>query len=148
MFSFQAFSQVWSKTHFKADELTNRPEINAYTFINDEIGAFTFWDNVDDQFNVYTKNGIFNYNVKKQTPVVIGLYDKEDKLAEKVEMMMQRTSTASNITSADKKKAKKVIAHIKTDGYIRIIAPIYNGLQFDLKLIPLKKDEVINRENE
>lgn len=156
MVNVASFGQSWNSTFFKADELTETEAYIAYSFDDPNVGQFVYWSNKKEQFRIITHNDIFNYEsgYSKYSgrycgfTILVGLYDKNDKLIEKFKMWLDCPSSNGKPTFGEtrdmgkmsnpigqSKKCKKIFNHLKTTGYIRILCNLYGGRKFDLKVI-------------
>lgn len=137
----------WFVSKTEADELKGTPAITNYYF-NSESGAFCYFIETG-MFSVGTKNGIFNTEYassvgERGTSIIIGLYNIDHSIKEKITMWLDSSSGSYNILHTrnagtmnnpvgQKKKIKKIYEHLTTtDGYIRIIAPIYGKADLDM----------------
>lgn len=140
----------WSSFTLDADELKGTPSVTTHTYTTSD-GIFTYANN--NQFMISTSNGIFNYENAgsyRGYNVTVGLYDSQHNLTEKITMWLDsptdrpqdlRTRNAGTMNNpvGQKKKVKKIIEHLETtDGYVRILAPLYGKEDFDL-MIPAQK---------
>jgi hypothetical protein len=131
----------WEKTKFPGDELKGEKETCLNIYTNDE-GSFVFSDEKDDGFMVTTQRGFFDYDIDNYAKgTIIGLYDQNGVLLEKMDLPTQRTffttSSSNHKTMGCIKKAaaKKIISFIKEQkGYVRIIAERYSRTDFDIKV--------------
>lgn len=144
----------WEKRHIEADELKGITEsYDAYIFQDENVGSFVFWSG-KPLFKIINANGIFNYELTsgyRGMMITVGLYDASDKLIEKFTMWLDgkdgepkalftRDTNFMSTPVGQKKKVKKILAHLKTDGYVRILGETYGDApDFDLKITHLDK---------
>lgn len=152
-FCFAAKAQQWEVTKHEADDLKGTTAYTSYMFSEPGVGSFVFWSNLDGQFRIVSDNGIFNYKVTstkyatyRGESIIVGLYDKDDKLIERIEMWLDCESdkpTFLETRNAGKmfnpigqaKKVKKIMAHLNSGtGYLRFVAARYGKTDFDLKV--------------
>lgn len=154
MVSIISFGQVWTSTNYEADELTNTEAYTAYTY-SSEVGHFIYWSNKPDQFRIISNSAIFNYNSGYSKyaghycgfNIMVGLYDKNDNLIDKFTMWLDCPSSDGKPTFGETrnmgkmfnpvgqaKKCKKIFSHLKTTGYVRIVADLYGTGKFDMKI--------------
>lgn len=155
MINIVCFGQSWGSTLFNADELTDTQEYTSYVFDDPNVGSFIYWSNKKDQFRIITHNKIFNYDSGYSKyggnycgfEIIVGLYDESDKLIEKFKMWLDCPLSDGKPTFGEtrdrgkmfnpvgqSKKCQKIFKHLKTSGYIRILAELYGGGKFDLKI--------------
>lgn len=155
MVSIASFGQNWSTKSHEADELTEQDSYTSYVYEDPNVGSFIYWSNQKDQFRIISKNGIFNYeSVYNQGgshycgfDIIVGLYDENNKLVEKFSMWLDCPSSDGKPTFGEtrnrgklfnpigqSKKVKKILTHLQTTGYVRILADLYGNSKFDLKV--------------
>lgn len=138
-------AQKWDINVHPKDELTNTPEKTVYT-LDTDIFVFTF----DDTFTFRVKNRSFEeslprgFNNRLTTMFIFGLYDDNDKLIEKIDILCQiyesgDTAYPNRYTKMggnNSKRVKKVLDYVKNNnGYVRVIAPLNNGDTLSVKII-------------
>lgn len=137
----------WKVEQSPADELKGTKASTHYLY------------NADDCVFVYTepsamimlsaKNHIFDAErngAYTGASITVGLYTSDDTLIEKIIMWLDnpsgeyrflRTRNAGTMANpvGQKKKIKKIMEHLTTtDGYIRLLAPIFNAPDIDVKI--------------
>lgn len=148
-FTFTSSAQSgWSITYKKADELLGEKAVTSFMY-KSLAGSFVFWDNTEERFRLNTYKGIFNYHGQyMRFLATVGIYDSDNNLVKSMKVIMscpsdQPSSAFSYSDRKDKKLAKDIISFLKTpsDGYIRIVAPIYgSNPDLDIKIPCLAKD--------
>jgi len=134
LFAVFANAQGWTSDFHEADELKGQKAYTCYSFTN-ETGMFVFFSDPDDLFKIATFDGFFDYGRYHTTHVIIGLYDEDDKLIDKIDYWIYVQKDNSSIAFDNGKKPKKVINYLKQNkGYIRIIADRYGKSSFDFKV--------------
>lgn len=132
----------WSVSVIKGDELKGTEDCyaNVYDFSN---GYFVCWSN-DTSIKIGTNVGIFDYDTEygsyssfQYTNVIIGFY-VDGTLTEKVMAKFYvpdgKSNTAYTSDIKNKGLGVKIINHIKTKGDVRIIAPRYGRVDFDITI--------------
>lgn len=145
---FTCYAQEWVMTEHEADELKGTEEYTSYSYTVKDVGTFVTWKE-QEQYGIMSENEIFNFERVKQDTglnVIVGLYDKYDKLKDKIQMWLDcdsdkpkflhtRDHGYMNNPVGQKKKVKKIISHLTSgEGYVRIVASLYGTNDFDLKI--------------
>ncbi len=165
--SLSSFAQ-WKKTFIPGDELKGTQECTAYFYTNESVGTFVYWSCDTTTFSIQSNKHIFNYHGRtKSVKIKIGIYNNTNKLIEMFELESAVKCRASdgkgnvidittpvNLGDIDtdfdgliknekgytKRAISTVLNHIKNDtGYVRFLAPLYGGVDFDLK-VPCKNN--------
>lgn len=133
----------WEVDYEPADELKGTKADSVYFYLCDSVGSFTYRYNSHDTFVLYSTKGSFKcryngWSLPKnaiQTNATIGLYDDNGELKDKFEYALN-VGNDFNIAFSRlqyKKYARKVISWLESGkGYVRIVAALRNGLDFDL----------------
>lgn len=149
----RVFSQSWDVTKHEADDLKGTKEYISYMYSVPGVGSFVFWNNKENQYRIVSDDGIFNYEVvssrygtNRGLSVIVGLYDANDNLQERLTMWLDCESDKPTFLETrdmgallnpmgQKKKVKKIMSHLKkATGYIRFVASRYGKTDFDLKV--------------
>lgn len=153
--SIPTFAQEWNKTKVDGDELKGTKDKTVLMY-NDSGNIFQVDDNEEKIFILKTSNSFFDFTSIKGTNNrfitlgLVGLYDKENNLIEKLEITFEVYEPAT-ICYPNKytkgggnnyKRSKKVIDFIKnSNGYVRFILPLHNQTtDFDFKVPTLKQN--------
>ncbi len=87
---------------------------------------------------IVSKYGIFDYNILGKLPnVLIGLYDKENKLIKSLRTSFRVwTQTGTSANCIKERDNKEICDHINNynGGYLRIVCKRMNGAYFDVKV--------------
>ena len=141
-----ASAQEWQITYKKADELLGTKAETSYLFKGYD-GSFVFWDIEEDRFRLNAYTGIFNYGKYRSFLVTVGLYDTSGTIIKSMKITMicpndDADSAFSYSSRKNRKMVREVVSFLKTsDGYVRIVAPIYGGkLDLDLKVRCLQSE--------
>jgi hypothetical protein len=138
-------SAQWVLERYKADPLLGTNETVYKIFVQ---GDFSFFIYSDDQFGIWTSDGIFNRervraDVGQQ--VLVGLYDDNDKLVDKFKIWLDYDNDGRRLRTRDLgvmnnpvgqgKKAKKLYKHLNSGkGYARIVADRFGKSKYDIKI--------------
>lgn len=154
-------AQTWGKKTIEGDDLKGT-KTQVITMYNEGTKSFYFSTLKDNYFLVNTSESFFNYSSrigaegKNLVKGVVGQYDSEDKLLERIDILFEvhdnhaRTLHPNKYTQMggnNLKRCKKVLDFIENEnGYIRIILPLYNDSDFDLKIPTLHsfKGEIVD----
>lgn len=140
---------TWSSKETEADELKGTKGGTIYVYSEKGIGSLVIWDWNDQQIRLVSDSGVFNINNGGWLEVLIGFYDDDGKMKDKTNLWLSkeegsgynyaRTVNKGMIPPGQKKKVKKIFnALLSGTGYVRILAPRYNTIDFDLKITPYK----------
>lgn len=160
---------VWGRKTVKGDELLGTVDHTLYIYEDrpseDVSFRIIFLNNVEDDFNIYTMRNIFKTMSREGATNnniflgIVGFYDKDDNLIDKIDKFCFEVNGIGRSDTAhpnkytlkggnNKKNAKKVLDHIKnSDGYVRIVAEMVKGGNYDLKIPCLNNEnrgEIIN----
>ena len=139
----------WKTVKTEADDLRGIKGGETCLYTEECIGSFVVWDWKDPQFLLVSDNGIFNINSGGWLEILIGFYNNDGGLIEKMKLWLSkeegsgykhaRTIGNGMIPPGQKKKVNKIFKALQsTDGYIRIVAPRYDTVDFDIKIPPYK----------
>lgn len=139
----------WSIQATEADELKGTKGGDVCIFTETGIGSIVIWDWNDAQIRIISDNGIFNINSGGWLETLVGFYDGKGNMTEKMKLWLckedgsgysyARTVNKGMIPPGQKKKVNKIFKALRADdGYVRIVAPRYNAIDFDLKITPCK----------
>lgn len=162
MLAITCNAQGWTKTTLEADELLGEKGGIAYSFCNEEnTMKFICWEGNTESFRVISSTKLFDYgsnlgaNGHKIFLGLIGFYDENDSLIEKIEKFcfelddegLSNQAHPNRWTSMggnNKKNVRKMFDYLKNKkGYIRIVAPLYGtNSNFDLKIPCCNLDEL------
>lgn len=127
----------WGTYYNSGDELKETIEHYSNYYIDYKGNSFICWSN-DDRIKIHT-NGVFNCDMYNRLYVTIGFY-KDDILIEKVNasFWVNRPKGHYNMAYSyigdSKKIGCKIIHHLKYVGDVRIIAPKYSDVDFDITI--------------
>ena len=133
----------WETLKSGGDELKGSSPSVEHLYKCDE-GEICFFDGSESIFMVVTYNGFFDYDVDNYVKgAIIGLYDINDNLIEKIKTPTQRTFWVGWVGEENKdmmgciKKdvGEKIVSFLKNQkGFVRIIAERYSRSDFDIKI--------------
>lgn len=145
----------WIKSVTEADELKGTDGGTVYLFEAAGVGTLVIWDWNTFQYRLISENQFGIENVSGPTgsysgiEVLVGIYDENGKLTEKIKMWLDKEDNRANhfVKTRDaggmsnpvgqKGKVKKIFnALLSGKGYVRFVAPQYNKTDFDLKVTP------------
>lgn len=139
----------WKTVKTEADDLRGVKAGEMCICTEEGVGSFVVWDWKEPQFILVSDNGIFNINSGGWLEILIGFYNNEGVMIEKTKLWLSkeegsgykyaRTISRGMIPPGQKKKVNRIFKALKsTDEYVRIVAPRYNTIDFDLKIPPYK----------
>ena len=130
----------WETRKSGGDELKGYSPSVAHLYKCDE-GDICFFDGSESTFMVSTYNGFFDYDVDDYVKgAIIGLYDINDNLIEKIKTPTQRTFWVGEknhhiMVCVKKDVGEKIVSFLKNQkGFVRIIAERYSRSDFDIKI--------------
>ena len=142
----------WKMFESKSDELKGQKGGPFYVYAEEGMGAFVSWGFDNYSFRIVADKSQFDIMIGNNAitkldvcvPVIVGIYDNDNNLKEKIYMYLIREGNranqfamASDDVSGHKKNIKKVFNVLQSgDGYIRILASRLNADDFDLKIPP------------
>lgn len=142
---------TWTVSHREADELIGQTAQDVYMYEAPGIGTVVVWDWKKPDFRLITDKGFFN-QVRLQgsglcVPVKVGFYDKNGKLKTRFQLIMycednhgMKWIATGGYYLAGRGNIRKILAHMKSgDGYVRIVAELYDRPDFDIKVTPYQK---------
>lgn len=153
--SIQAFSQEWTRTHVDADELKGTEEKIVLMYENNG-NIFQVDYKEEKMFFLKTSKSFFNFTTSKgashrfTVDGIVGLYDKDGKLIEKIEMCFEVYDPATicypnkytKMGGNNYKRSKKIIDYLKQskgEGYVRFVLPLHGiTTDFDFKVPTIK----------
>ena len=150
---------IWETTMNEADELKGQESGEVMVYTIPHVGSFIIWGWDKYQFRLVSDESPFNTHVASGMSiqvtglnVLVGIYDDNDKLAEKFKMWLDledntshkfiRTRDAGTMSNpvGQKGKVKKIFKVLQSSsGYVRIVAERYNTTDFDIKITPYTK---------
>lgn len=147
--SMSSIAQEWTTRKYEEDELKGTKGGTVYVYTEKGMGSFVVWDWNDPQIRLVSDGSIFNINSGGWLEIMVGFYDDNGKMKEKMNLWLckedgsgygyARTVNKGMIPPGQKKKVKKIFnALLGGAGYVRILAPRYNSIDFDLKITPYK----------
>ena len=151
MITFTASAQgAWTTSKEEADELKGIKGGTVCIFSETGVGSFVVWDWNEPQIRLVSDSGIFNINNGGWLEILVGFYDDNGKMKDKMNLWLckedgsgygyARTVNKGLIPPGQKKKVNKIFkALLDGTGYVRILAPRYNTIDFDLKITPYKE---------
>lgn len=129
----------WKTTNYEADELKGTEAYSTTSFVSDNV-TFTIFSNDSAQFLIGVPDEVFKTNTPttENVKVIVGLYDTNMHLVEKLEhLMFQRQDNISYIRghvrnpTMNRKWVKchnELFGYItRQKGYVRILARLHNG---------------------
>jgi len=141
----------WKITKMEADELKGTKGGNVCMYTETGIGSIIVWDWNDPQFRLVSHDGIFNINAGGWLEILVGFYKDDGTLIDKMSLWLSsedgssynyaRTISKGMIPPGQKKKVNKIFKALQSDnGYVRIVAPRYNVVDFDIKIPSVKQE--------
>lgn len=148
---------VWSVEKVEADELKGVKGGDSYLYSVDGLGTIKITDWKKDRIVITTNEGEFEYSknevfnpvtrlnkVVYVSKVLIGLYDSEGALLEKIngESYFDDEYTAKSLlvvgrTFTQTRQLKKMLKAVQTgSGYLRVVCKRKNMSDFDIKTTP------------
>lgn len=133
----------------EADELKGTKGGKLCVYSYEGVGSFVVWDWYDPQIRIVSESGIFNINSGGWLETLVGFYDNNGKMIDKFNLWLSRedgsgysyarTVNKGLIPPGQKKKVNKIFKALHSgSGYVRIVAPRYDAIDFDLKIPPYK----------
>lgn len=138
----------WRLEHVPADELKGTKEYDMYSYVQDDLGAFSFYGFDEYQFKILSKKGIFNVEREgrwRGCLVLVGMYTEDDKLYDSFKLWLdaqngsqilqtRNMGTMSNPVG-QKGKVRRMLDFLQRGkGYVRIVAPRYADSDFDIHI--------------
>ena len=129
----------WTEELFPADELKGTPEelVSRYDCPITGNAFFYFKGDVGGNITLLSKQGIFDYQSGRPNDyvkVVVGLYENGE-LKKKIDAKFSVGGGDADIAVLlDKKISGEIAEHLKNTGDIRIVAPRYSGLDYDVTI--------------
>ena len=151
MITFTVSAQgAWTTSKEEADELKGTKGGTVCIFSETGVGSFVVWDWNEPQIRLVSDSGIFNINNGGWLEILVGFYDDNGKMADKMNLWLckedgsgysyARTVNKGIIPPGQKKKVNKIFKALSDGtGYVRILAPRYNTTDFDLKITPYRE---------
>ena len=145
-----AQDSAWKTIYAEADELKGTKGGNVCMYTETGMGSIIVWDWNEPQFRLASSDGIFNINAGGWLEILVGFYKDDGTLIDKMNLWLSnedgssynyaRTISKGMIPPGQKKKVTKIFKALQSDnGYVRIVAPRYNVIDFDIKIPPYKK---------
>lgn len=143
----------WRVSHRQADELKGQTAQDVYMYEAPGIGSVVVWDWTKPDFRLITDNGFFHQKniqgVGLCVPINVGFYDKNDNLKTKFQLIMfvednqgMKWIATGGWYLAGRGNIRKALSRMKSgDGYVRIVAELYNRPDFDIKISPFDKQK-------
>lgn len=141
----------WTVSHREADPLINQEAKDIYIYESPGIGTVVVWDWKDANFRLITENGFFHQvrlaNIGLCVPVTVGFYDNDGNMKSKFQLIMfEEDNHAGKFIATGgyymlgRGNIRKAMKQMKSgDGYLRIVADLYNRSKFDIKITPFEK---------
>lgn len=139
-------NHAWNVRSIPSDELKGTKADTMYIYVEEGMGYFAYQHNNKSEYAIKCDNGnLFDVHANPwsfpagsiDVNAIIGLYDNNDKLVDKLEDKLD-VGKVHNIASTRKKHkgiAKKIIDWIESGkGYVRIVAPRLGKSSFDIKV--------------
>ena len=143
---------TWRVSHRQADELKGQTAQDVYMYEAPGIGTVVVWDWKKPDFRLITDNGFFHQELVQGVglcvPVNVGFYDKNGNLKTKFQLIMfiednqgMKWIATGGFYLGGRGNIRKALARMKSgDGYVRIVAELYNRPDFDIKITPFQKN--------
>ena len=151
----QALAQNWERINVKGDELLGTTD-KVIMVYNDNGNIFEFEENENNIFFLETSTSFFDVtsvkgsNGRYTVNGIVGLYDNNDNLVEKLEILFEILEPATKcypnkytrMGGNNLKRSKKVIDYINNgNGYVRFVLPLHlSTSNFDFTVPTLKLD--------
>lgn len=139
--SITSFAGEWRVVHENADELIGNPDYDMFLYLD---GQFQFgYSTKDSMIYIRYKNCVFDceYSTLYQEYgeyVLVGLYNSSGELIEKGRLYMSANNDMDIMHlydySVNEGWNKKIINHLQTRGYVRIVADAYSCKMLDFKI--------------
>lgn len=140
----------WAIIKHEADPMLGVGQAyTSYTYKGENGDCFTFWDKYSDRYKL-SSTRIFNSDYDGSVLVKVGLYDQYGNLLETFQMYLYLVNDGTHrqiethvngpLTTpiGQKEKVRKIIRHITYErGFVRFVAPIYNGQDVDLRALTI-----------
>lgn len=142
---------TWSVSHRQADPLIGQEAQDVYIYKVDELGSLVVWDWNKPDFRLITDQGFFHQVTVQGTgmciPVNVGLYDKNDNLKTKFQILLFEEDNhggkwiaTGGFYLGGRGNIRKILGRIKSgDGYVRFVAERYNQSNFDMIVTPYQQ---------
>ncbi|MBR5395770.1 MAG: hypothetical protein IK144_11940 [Bacteroidaceae bacterium] len=142
---------TWSVTHRQADPLLGQEAQDVYVYNVKGLGSLVVWDWSKPSFRLITDQGFFHQVAVAGTglcvPVNVGFYDNNDKMTTKFQVIMFiENNTGSKFISTGgfyvggRGNIRKMLSRLKSgDGYIRVVAELYDRQNFDMIVTPYQQ---------
>lgn len=140
-FALNAHAGEWRVHHEKADELIGNEAYDVYTYTSDKK-AFGY-TTVENMVNLVYLGCVFDCDYSTRygcfgENVIIGLYNANNELIEKTTVFMTASDKMDSLYLYEYGKGNgwnaKIINHLKTKGYVRVVAQTYSCENFDLRI--------------
>ena len=141
---------TWGVVYRPADELKGQDAKPVYIYDVPNIGSLVVWDWTNPNFRLITSNGIFRGRYSQGSkfyPVVVGFYNDNGQLEKKfvLHLLEEVNCGGKFIATADfyiggRANVKKMMSRMKSgNGYVRIVADLYDRPSFDIKVTPFER---------
>ena len=140
---------TWTISHRQADELKGQTAQDVYIYEAPGIGSVVVWDWKKPDFRLITNNGFFHQKRVQGVnglcvPINVGFYDKSGNLKTKFQLIMftednhsMKWIATGGFYLGGRGNIRKTLSRMKSgDGYVRIVAELYNRPDFDIKITP------------
>ena len=151
---------TWTVSHRQADELKGQTAQDVYIYEAPGIGSVVVWDWNKPDFRLITDKGFFHQKRVQGVngfcvPTNVGFYDKNGNFKTKFQLIMfeednhgMKWITTGGWYLAGRGNIRKALKRMKSDeGYVRIVAELYNRPDFDIKIYPFDMQKFSAEEN-
>jgi hypothetical protein len=140
---------TWTVSHRQADELKGQTAQDVYIYEAPGIGSVVVWDWNKPDFRLITDQGFFREKSMQGVnglcvPIYVGFYDKNGNLKTRFQIIMfeednhgSRWIATGGFYVGGRGNIRKTLSRMKSgEGYVRIVAELYNRSDFDIKITP------------
>lgn len=143
---------TWTVSHREADPLIGQIAQDVYMYDVKGVGSLVVWDWGKPEFRLITDQGVFNQKTVagvggRCVPINVGFYDKGNNLKTKFELIMFEEDNhggkwiaTGGFYMGGRGNIRKMLSRIKSgDGYVRVVAELYNKPNFDMIITPYQQ---------
>jgi len=141
----------WNVSHREADPLINQDARDVFIYDSPGVGSVVVWDWKKPNFRLITDNGFFHQKtvtgVGPCVPVFVGFYDNQGNMKSKFTLIMFiednhgfKFISTGGYYMGGRGNIRKAMKQMKSgDGYLRIVADLYDRPKFDIKITPFQQ---------